>query len=421
MAQTISWQESIPVAGSYDVIVAGGGMAGVAAALSAARMHKKALILEKSTTLGGLATLGLINFWVPLCNGRGKQVIRGMAEELLRLSIRYGYDSLPPEWKNGEPETPTNTRYITRFSVGIFGLALMRLLRDEGVDVLYDALVSMPVMEDGHCRGLIIDGKSGRQYYEAGMVVDATGDCDVLKRAGVPVVDGGNYFTMIAMGTNLKQCRMAVEAGSIEKAYCTYMGGPSSLHGKGHPQDMPKFVGASTEMVNDFLQKNQLLLFDKIKDQPRNERDIFMLPGMAQLRTTRHIDGDYTLSMADLYRHQETSVGAIGDFEYRDRLYEVPFGTLVRTGYDNLITCGRSAAAEGWAWDALRVIPPAVLTGQAAGIAAAQALDANVPLPQLPIAPLQKALAETGVLIHFDDAWIPENREDVSGAAEGHL
>lgn len=180
-------------------------------------------------------------------------------------------------------------------------------------------------------------------------------------------------------------------------------------------------MGASTEMVNDFLQKNQLLLFDKIKDQPRNERDIFMLPGMAQLRTTRHIDGDYTLSMADLYRHQETSVGAIGDFEYRDRLYEVPFGTLVRTGYDNLITCGRSAAAEGWAWDALRVIPPAVLTGQAAGIAAAQALDANVPLPQLPIAPLQKALAETGVLIHFDDAWIPENREDVSGAAEGHL
>ena len=158
MAQTISWQESIPVAGGYDVIVAGGGLAGVAAALSAARMHKKALILEKSTTLGGLATLGLINFWVPLCNGRGKQVIRGMAEELLRLSIRYGYDSLPPEWKNGEPETPTNARYITRFSVGIFGLALMRLLRDEGVDVLYDALVSLPVMEDGHCRGLIIDG-----------------------------------------------------------------------------------------------------------------------------------------------------------------------------------------------------------------------------------------------------------------------
>ena len=74
----------------YDVLVAGGGLAGVAAAVAAARAGKRVLLLEKSQKLGGLATLGLINLFVPMCNGRGKQIIFGMAEEFLRLSIRNG-------------------------------------------------------------------------------------------------------------------------------------------------------------------------------------------------------------------------------------------------------------------------------------------------------------------------------------------
>ena len=93
----------VPFKGSYDVIVAGGGVAGVSAALAARRLGKSVLLIEKSLMLGGLATLGQINFFVPMCNGRGKQIIYGMAEELLRESIKYGYDTIPVEWQNGEP------------------------------------------------------------------------------------------------------------------------------------------------------------------------------------------------------------------------------------------------------------------------------------------------------------------------------
>ena len=419
--QNLEWRETIPAAGEYDVIVAGGGMAGVAAALSAARLHKKVLLLEKSTVLGGLATMGLINYWVPLCNGRGKQIVRGMAEEFLRLSIRYGFDTLAPEWKDGQPDQPTFVRYDTWFSIGIFSLALVKTLTDAGVTILYDALVSAPVMAKNHCTGLIIDSKSGRLFYGALMVVDATGDCDVLKRAGVPTVDGGNFFTMIAEGTDLQHCQMALEKGNIRYAYTRPMGGPSTLYGEGHPVEMPLFKGASLETVNAFLQKNQLKLLENIQDQPRMERDIHYLPGMPQLRTTRHIAGDRPLTMQDLYRHQETSIGAINDFDFRDRLYEVPYGALVRTGFDNLITCGRSAAGEGWAWDVLRVIPPAVLTGQAAGIAAAQAIDGETPIYAIPLPPLQRALQDTGVLLHFEDSWVPEDRRSVKAVNPQHF
>ena len=68
----------------------------------------------------------------------------------------------------------------------------------------------------------------------------------------------------------------------------------------------------------------------------------------------------------------------MNDFEHRNFLYEIPYRTLVRKGYDNLITAGRSASGEGYAWDIVRVIPPAILTGQAAGCAAAQALSDGV-------------------------------------------
>ena len=84
-------EEDVRVRGEYDVIVAGGGVAGVAAAVAAARLGKKVLLLEKSMKLGGLATLGLINYFVPMCNGRGKQIIFGMAQELVELADYITY------------------------------------------------------------------------------------------------------------------------------------------------------------------------------------------------------------------------------------------------------------------------------------------------------------------------------------------
>ena len=89
------------VCDEYDVIVVGGGVAGVSAALSAARNGAKVLLIEKTTVLGGLATAGLVILYFPLDDGCGHKVIGGVSEELLHASIKYGYDNLPAAWKDG--------------------------------------------------------------------------------------------------------------------------------------------------------------------------------------------------------------------------------------------------------------------------------------------------------------------------------
>ena len=411
MGPFIRREEQIPVRGEYDLIVAGGGVGGVAAAVSAARLGKSVLLIEKSLSLGGLATIGLINMFVPMCNGRGVQIIKGMAEELCRLSITRGYDTLTADWREGEPGFgKTSQRYVTTFSVPIFVMQLTELVREAGVELLFDTVVSEPVMDGNRILGVITDSKSGREYYAARMFVDGTGDADLLYRAGVPTVEGGNYDTYIAYGTTLEKCEEAVRAQDIAKLQTAYFGGNANLYGGNHPEGKPLWHGTSNREITEYLVENHAKLLDRISGDDRRARDIFIMPSMPQFRTSRHLVGDHTFREEDAYLHFEDSIGAISDFSRRDLLFEVPFRTLCRHDFPNVLAVGRIAAAEGFGWDILRVIPPAIITGQAAGVAASLALDAGVDIADVDISALQSELSAENVMIHFDDAWIPEDR-----------
>ncbi|MBQ6678818.1 MAG: FAD-dependent oxidoreductase [Lachnospiraceae bacterium] len=409
----------------FDILVAGGGVAGAAAALEAARHGKKVVLVEKSMKLGGLATLGLINFFVPMCNGRGKQIIFGMGDEFLKLSLKYGYGDIPADFKDGRiPEELLKKyrekgelppRLATEFSAEIFALQLLELLVKEGVRVCFDTIISEPVMsrtDPGRVEAVIVENKGGRSRIAADMYVDVTGDADLLCRAGVPTVTRGNYHSYWCFMLTLEDCRRALEAGDIRLAHSKVTGGNANLYGGGHPEEIPLYDGTDPDEVNRYLIANQLELLSRFKDSDhRRERDLITIPGMGQFRTTRRIDGDYVLQEDDIYRHFEDSVAVMNDFDRRDFLFEIPYRTLVRTGFPNLITAGRSAAADGYAWDCLRVIPPAILTGQAAGLAASRAIDESTPITGIDIPRLQETLAAENMMIHFDDADVPEDKD----------
>jgi len=391
-----------------DILVAGGGVAGVAAAVQAARCGKKVILVEKTVQLGGLATTGLVNMFEPMDNGRGVQIIKGMADEFLRTSIRYGWDNMPAEWVNGEPGYgKTNRRLVCRFSAPIFALTLCELVTEHGIDVMFDTVVTDVESEPGKIHSAYVFNKSGYSQITAGVYIDTTGDADVLHYAGVPTVTGGNYHTYAGWSLSLENCKKAVEAQDVGKLYFDIPGGNATMYGKNHPEGMPLWDGTNGQQVSEYLKTNQLALLNNIKGDDRKSRDIVMLPGMCQFRTTRHIDGEYTFTGEEYYIHREDSICAVNDCHHRDRIFEIPYGTLMRKDWHNVLTAGRCASAQGHGWNTLRVIPQAILTGQAAGMAASMALDCGCSVSQVDIAKLQEGLEAAGVMIHFDDAWVP--------------
>ena len=182
----------------YDLVVCGGGVGGVAAAIEAARAGLRTALVEKTIFLGGLATTGMINIYLPLCDGKGRQATFGIAEELLHLSIRYGPGDVPA-WREARRD-PGAGRFRVTFAPAAFILALDEATEKAGVDLWLDTLACTPVMEGNAVAGVEVENKSGRGLLRARCVVDATGDADLAFRAGAPCEDEGNYLAMWAMG-----------------------------------------------------------------------------------------------------------------------------------------------------------------------------------------------------------------------------
>ena len=412
---TYNFTKKLNVKKEYDVIVSGGGVAGCAAAYSVAKRGCSVLLLEKANILGGLATTGLINLFVPMCNGRGKQIIFGLAEKWLRDSAKYGYDTIAEPWKDGQPTEYTEVRHVQRYSPYIFAFQLTEEMVHAGVDLLFDCIGVEPVLEGDRCVGVITESKSGLEMYGCRELIDTTGDADLLRAAGAPVRRGENFFTYCTKMITLDGCKRALDSGDMAKLYSGLSGGGINLFGDGQPADMPRWSGLTVEEVSDYLIRNQLIVLDKLKASAdkRRGRDIATVPMMPQFRTTACIEGDAALRVSDAYKHYDDSICAINDFEHRDHLFEVRYGTICRGDLPNILTAGRSASGIGYGWDLLRVIPPAILTGQAAGEAAVLAIEQKTDVARVPIRALQSRLEDANVMIHFPDEYIPEDRSVV--------
>ena len=177
----------IPVRGSYDVVVCGGGIAGIAAALAAARQGVRVALVEREYLLGGLATLGLITVYLPLCDGRGHQCSFGIAEELLRLSVLHGAEApLPRGWMTDTDDeaAKSKNRFSVRFNPSVFAILAEQVLRQAGVEMLYGLAVVGGRRAGKKLTHILCEGRDGRFALACGSGRGCHGGCRALPPAG---------------------------------------------------------------------------------------------------------------------------------------------------------------------------------------------------------------------------------------------
>ena len=385
MEQTV---KVTPVEG-YDIAVCGGGIAGIAAALAAARHGKKVVLLERQYMLGGLATAGLITIYLPLCDGLGKQVSFGIAEELLKLSIKHGAEArYPKNWlDNDGTRTEKDLRYAVQYNAQLFAILAEQLLLEEGVTILYGTYAVDVIKNGDRIDALVAENKSGRQGFKVNAVVDASGDCDIALFAGVPTetYQTGNllaawYYSAEDSGYTLN--KLGVVGASADK-------------------DIQRFTGVDGKELSDVMvQSHQSILKHFLqKQQDGTAQWIATLPTVPQVRMSRKIRGEYSLAEAEVHKYFEDSIGMVSDWRKRGPVFEVPYRTLYSKAVKNLIIAGRCTSVEEDMWDIMRVIPCCAVTGQAAGTAAAMTSDFDA----LDVAALQEKLVKDGVILHEKD------------------
>lgn len=376
-----------------DVLVVGGGFAGIAAALSAARAGKQVILVERSFILGGLGTSGLVTIYLPLCDGMGRQVSYGIAEELLRLSVEIECD-----WKrgaktwltDGEPRGEEYPRYDVNFNPSLFAISAEKLLLREGVKILYGVNLVSAAVDNGKISQAIVEGKSGRYAIEAKSYVDASGDADLAERAGAPtsVFKYGNvlaawYYYNDKTGFNLRM-----------------LGAADLMPGMAPVQKLSnrRFGGLEDDEISDFMQLSHDKLLEVVLEKRREDETHIptTIATIPQLRMTRRIVGEYTFTLDDDRKFFEDSVGLYSNWRKRGPVYELPLRSLYSKAIKNLITAGRCISVDDDMWEISRVIPCCSVMGEAAGLAAAMTDDFTT----LNVKEMQSILRSRGVRLH---------------------
>lgn len=436
MKMVIEERRELPVLyDGYEIVVVGGGIAGVAAALAAAREGKKVLLLERMFTLGGLATLGLVTIYLPLCDGEGHQVIYGIAEELFRLSISKGWEcSYPDTWLGKESaetktlnslgkvsaETKTsdalgeqnterancghgNQRFEVRYNAQVFAVLMEQALTQAGVDILYGTSLCQVIRNGNRVEALIVENKDGRSAVPVQGVVDASGDADVFYLAGAATEQHkiGNklaawYYETIEGKTKLHM----VGASDV----------PSNSSENEDPDDVGtgRITGVDAKILSKWLLESHALSLEKFleKGSVSEAHSFATMATIPQLRMTRKLAGRYTLDDTEDHKHFEDSIGMTGDWRKRGPVYEIPMRALCSEELVNVTAAGRCISVTDAMWDITRVIPTAAVTGQAAGLM----LAVNDDTSKLQIEELQQALRRQKVKLHLEE--VLPNQDD---------
>jgi len=402
----------IPIARDTDVVVIGGGPAGLAAAIASARNGARTTLVERYGFLGGMATAGLmanLNGFRNQVEPDATQTVRGIAEELVLEIKKLGGIGKSPYPQKDYPGEPGKMAYSYAIDTEMFKYVALKMCSDAGVDIMFQAWFSLPVMEGNRVRGVIVEDKSGRRALLARIVVDASGDGDVAARAGAPfwhTMEAGeprlanSLMYRIRFGDKRPSAPMAMDMGTDAVVW-----GPSSPLIDGTDADAlsREEIAARLKVYADFAEKQS-------GHPEMADARVAETPVMLGIRQTRFIEGEYQITGDDAIegRRMKDSVAMsscpiISYYGYRRYLthegYDIPYRCLVPKKIDGLLVAGRCISSDQRAYESHRAMLPMMAIGQAAGTAAALCAAGNVQPRSLDVESLRKTLAGQGAVI----------------------
>lgn len=410
----------IPITHSSDVLVVGGGPAGLAAAVASARRGAKTTLVERFGYLGGTATASLmacINGFRNQVEPDGTQTVRGIAEEIiLKLKGLAGLGKSPYRQKE-YPTEAGRLSYSYAIDTEKFKYVTLRMCLDGGVDLMFDTYFCDSIVEGGAVRGAIVENKTGRRALMAQVVVDASGDADVAARAGAsfwqtrkdeaPRLSDGLMYR-IGFGSRRPRDMHACDFGGTAVVW-----GPS----------VGPIDGTDAAELSRAESEARLRVFEDFAEKQRQhpelaDAQVLETPPLLGVRQTRFVEGEYTLTADDAIGGRRfddvvaiSSCPIISYYGYRRYLehegYDIPYRCLVPLKVENLLVAGRCISSEQQPYESHRAMAPIMAVGQAAGVAAALCCEAGVAPRRMNVRRVQEALVEQGAELRHGDLRKP--------------
>jgi len=388
-------ERGLPVVHETDVLVVGGGAAGFAAAVAAARAGAKTTIVERYGFFGGQWTGGMVLVVMgthAVVDGKLKKTLRGIGDELLeRLNQVPGGVINQVEGKYNPTVDPEATKFV-----------MDEMIAEAGVQVLLHSWAVEIVTENGRPRGVVVEGKAGRQAILGKVIVDATGDGDVFAAAGAEYEQRLHAIGLVHRMGNVDRADRAKlkEAGFASLGSATPLPAVSWVNLRG-----PSTDALDTKELSRLEMEHRRSIWQrvqKLRAAPGGEH-LYLLDTAPQLgvRTTRILAGVECLTRADTKASRKfpNAVAVGGGDSGKGPEWPIPYGVLVPKKVDGILAAGRCICVDEGLIESMRLIACCILTGHAAGAAAALCVKKGCEPRAVDVAALQALLREQGAYL----------------------